>query len=124
MTTLLEMYRANYDEVYDRDDLEYRLYIQDHKPQILQYSSPMVLDANQQARYRYRPRWFLYENRFPELGDWVLLFLNDMTGPMEFRDIRTVIIPSWNYIETFLYPQYRTLSSRLDSAKKILMSAN
>ena len=106
--------------VFDRDDYEFRLFIQDHRQQILNSCTYVTLTPNQQAKYKYRPRYFLYTNEYPAAGDWIFLWINDLTGPMEFINLSQVRVPNWSFLED-LYNLYRNIKSNTDTAKKALL---
>lgn len=112
LRTLLDMQS---DIMFSVEDLEYRLYLQDHKTEIIRQSQLVLIDANQMARYKYRPRFFLYDQGFPPASDWLFLWLNDMTGPMCFKDLKSVYVPNYSHIEQ-LFSTYRTLSSTMKRA--------
>lgn len=124
--TLRTLLAAQSDSMFPVEDLEYRLYLQDHKAEIIRQSQLVFIDANQMAKYKYRPRFFLYDKGFPPASDWLFLWLNDMTGPMCFKDLQSVYIPNYSYIEQ-LFSVYRTLASTMkragNSLKRQLQSA-
>lgn len=103
--------KINDDSYFTNTDKEYILYLQDHKKDLLAGCTTQTLTADEEAKYRYRPRYFLYANRHPVNGDWIFLWLNDLKGKMDFKNKRQVHIPNWSQIER-LYTDYRTLSAR------------
>ena len=107
------------DDMFSVEDLEYRLYIQDHKKDILDKAVIVTLDANAMARYKYRPRFFLYDKGYPHTSDWLFLWLNDLTGPMSFKNLTHVFVPNYSQIEQ-LYTTYRTLESTMKRATNSL----
>ena len=121
-TVLNDMLSDPYLDVFNLDDYEFRLFIQDHREQILAKCTTVVLTPNDQAKYKYRPRYYLYTNEYPPAADWVLLWINDFTGPMEFVKISKLKIPNWSMFED-LYELYRTIKSNHSEAKKALLTA-
>ncbi len=107
------------DVYFNRDDKEYRLYIYDHFEPIRGTAVTIYLTPDEMARYKHRPRAFLADYKYPVQSDWIVLWLNGLAGPSEFKDMNSVLVPSYAYIED-LYKMYRTLHSESLKASKSL----
>lgn len=117
MQILKAMMEAQIDPMFNESDLEYRLYLQDHRPQILASCEKKIITTNEMAVYEYRPKEFLYANNFPVAAWWVVLWINNINGQHHFFKLKEILLPSLSLIED-LYQQYRTLRSQWNNAKK------
>lgn len=108
--SLRDMIEDSNDPMFPIDDREFVLYLQDHKENILAQCTRQTLTPNEMAKYENRPRYFLYKNRLPPGAYWILCWLNDMSGPAEFKNKSVLLIPNFRQLED-LYMQYRTVST-------------
>lgn len=111
-TLLREMLERATDKMFDPTDREYVLYLKDHKTALLEQCTTKYLTPDQMAKYEHRPRYFLYENQYPQSADWILCWLNDLSGPEEFKNLKSVKVPNFSQLED-LYSTYRTLRTRM-----------
>lgn len=122
MSAIRDMLKDTVDPLFNMEDLEFRLYLQDSYHDLINNCTITYLNADDQAEFQYRPRYFLYSKGHPVGGDWVFLWLNGFTGPMDFVNVNKVYIPNWKQLEQ-MYQRYRTLRTRYKKAKEILMSS-
>lgn len=117
MEMLVTMMKKHYDPMFNQDDFEYRLYLQDHRSTILENSQTVAIPPNVMAMYEYRPKEYLRSKGLPVAADWLVLWINSIQDREHFKNLKELIIPSMSTIET-LYDTYRSLRSKQGEIKK------
>lgn len=119
MKILLDMMKPQITEMFNQEDLEYRLYLQDHFKEIIWKGVTVTLSPNAMAEYEYRPKEYLRRMGHPPESDWLILWLNGILDREHFKRLNTLIIPNYSNIED-LYDQYRTLKGKEIATQKKL----
>lgn len=119
---LTEMVNRRVTEMYDITDHEYRLFLQDKKQELLDSCTKVTLTPDEMALYEYRPRYFLYSKKYPPEGYWILLWLNDMRGTMDFHHTSTILVPNWKLMNGY-YESYRTIKAGINRMNKTIVSS-
>lgn len=117
MEILTTMMQRHYDPMFNQDDFEYRLYLQDHRATILASAQTVTIPPNAMAMYEYRPKEYLRSKGLPVAADWLVLWLNSIQDREHFKNLKELILPSLSTIET-LYDTYRTLRSKQGEVQK------
>jgi hypothetical protein len=117
--TIRSILNQQIDKMFSIEDLEYRLFLQDHKKELIDTAETVILSPNEMNQYKFRPWYFLLAKKHPPAAYWILLWLNNLTGPMEFVRLSTIYVPNFSVLEQ-LYTLYRTLSSELSRASRSL----
>lgn len=108
----LQEYITSTQSVIENTDIEWRLFVKDHRDRILENSVVMTLNNNDSSYYEYRLRDLLIAHGIkPELR-WIVLWINQLYSEMEFHDIHTLYIPSYKQIKEY-YDQYKIIRSEL-----------
>lgn len=111
LATILDRLNYKIDELGEAD-LEWRLYIRDHKKDILDKCITLTLSTDEQYRYEYRPEDVLIDNRLPISLIWILLWINQYPSTEHFYGFKTILIPNLSQIQ--IYRQdYLTFKSEL-----------
>lgn len=78
----------------------------------LENSTTYFLDANDNDIYRFRPKEFLKDNNIDPDILWIVLWINQIYNEIEFNNVKELIIPKIDYINS-LYEQYRSFKANL-----------
>lgn len=109
--SVLDMLNSSVDELADTAQ-EWLLFVQDHRSFILQNSDNVTLSNDEMFRYEYRPEEYLKDNKLPLSILWIFLWINQLTNPMQFPTIKTLVVPKPKYLYE-LRNEYRTFVAQL-----------
>lgn len=99
----------------DDTDIEWTLFIQDHKTIILEGSYVIFINNSTMTQYEHHLRWFLADNQIDkDLLDIVML-INNFTQESDFANMDKLFIPDKNQLIT-LRKQYKQYKQMLTSA--------
>lgn len=90
--------------IYNETHEAWKLYIHDHKANILANATLVTVDPENMGQYIYRPDTYLVEQfSIDKKYVWIFLFINDFANHIEFDDlVTTVYIPDPTYINGLL----------------------
>ena len=116
MQTLLEWFRLNTSHLNLSDsNIEWKLFVKDHRKQLIATATTHVLSADEIELFRFRPNEYLNSINLTEDLTWIVLWLNQLNSPENFYNIRELIIPNYAYVNS-LRETYRSVKSNLDKA--------
>lgn len=91
------------------DNEPWKRFIMDHKRYLLGKCSKMVLDVHEMLKYKYRPYDFATEKmEIPIESTWIMLYINDIPGIMDFNESLTSI---FSFDSTIISDLYRMFES-------------
>ena len=102
---------------YELEDKDWKLFIEDHKNNILRSSKVVIINYNDRNRYIYRLSEYLESKNYDRSLTWIVLYLNQMYGEQDFHDKEKLILPDLNYLNT-LHSQFQILKKKYKDIKK------
>lgn len=102
---------------YYSQDVEWVLFVKDHRSEILKNSAQYFITYNDQNTYKYRLYSYLVETNINVELLWIILWLNQLDTEMDFVNVDSLFIPSDKYIGE-LYQQYRSCKSKFNKESK------
>lgn len=102
---------------YELEEKDWKLFIEDHKKNILEKSKIIVINYDDQNRYIYRLSEYLEYKNLDRSLTWIVLLLNQMKGEQDFHDRNKLIVPDINHLNS-LYNQYQILKKKYKNIKK------
>lgn len=103
----------------DDTDVEWELFIKDHRRHILERSTIIYLTNDLMTRYEYHLRWFLEDNRIDTNMYWIIMYINNIKMESEFVNIDRLYIPDINQIKE-LRKQFNIFKKMLTNAEYTL----
>jgi hypothetical protein len=100
------------------DDKEWIQFMKDHREHILEKSSSILIDYNDQNTYRYRLFSYLVETSHTVDLLWIILWLNQLDTEMDFNNVRELYIPDYTHISE-LYQTYRSFRAKYNKESKV-----
>ena len=99
----------------DDTDIEWTLFIRDHKTTILESSYVIFINNATMTQYEHHLRWFLADNQIDKDLLDVIMLINNFTQESDFANVDKLFIPDKNQLIT-LRKQYKQYKQMLTSA--------
>ena len=99
----------------DDTDIEWTLFIRDHKTTILESSYVIFINNATMTQYEHHLRWFLADNQIDKDLLDVVMLINNFTQESDFANVDKLFIPDKNQLIT-LRKQYKQYKQMLTSA--------
>ena len=99
----------------DDTDIEWALFIRDHKTIILESSYVIFINNATMTQYEHHLRWFLADNQIDKDLLDVVMLINNFTQESDFANVDKLFIPDKNQLIT-LRKQYKQYKQMLTSA--------
>ena len=102
---------------FELEDKDWKLYIEDHRRNILEKSNTIYIGHDDRNRYIYRLSEYLEHKKYDRSITWIVMMLNQLNGEQDFHDKEKLIVPEMNHLNS-LYNQYQILKKKYKSIKK------
>ena len=100
----------------DDTDIEWTLFIRDHKTTILESSYVIFINNATMTQYEHHLRWFLADNQIDKDLLDVVMLINNFTQESDFANVDKLFIPDKNQLITLRkqYKQYKQMLTSTD----------
>lgn len=89
---------------------ELKQFVKDHREGLLAHSERITIPSSTMDKLEYRLMDFLKSIKRDPSMEWIVKYLNSIETSMDFRDKRSLLIPSIPYMEK-LYSEFKTLTT-------------
>lgn len=103
--TPLSEFLENKISKYSSKDIDWVKYVHDHYKTIFKNSRMEHIDINEHYWKFYRIEDFLRDKKYDPDIAWIVLYINQLSGNIDFRNLESILLPDENTISG-LYTSY------------------